>query len=105
MEQNNSWKRENESGHLDSSMMYVDLHNRYIIYVYIQIVAIVMLRIFLEELSVLIQQNCFCLLFAVCNFSLSIQLNFVSQSVLYSRAYLSDCYQFYLTSPTVFPEV
>ena len=64
---------------------------------YIRYVAIVMLGIFHEELSVLIRQNFFCLLFAVCNFILSVQLNFVVESVLYSGAYLSDCYQFYLT--------
>ena len=57
--------------------------------------------IFLEELSVLKWENCFCLLLMECNFMFSadLRLNFVGQSVLYSTAYLSDRYQNYLTRP------
>ena len=47
-------------------------------------VAIVTVGIFHEELLLLF--------FAVCNFLLSGRLNFVGQSVLYSGAYLWDCY-------------
>ena len=61
--------------------------------------AIVKVEIFLEELSVLKRENCFRLLFTVCNLMLSVQLNFVSQSVLYSAAYLLDHHKIYLTQP------
>ena len=64
---------------------------------FIRNIAIVKVEIFLEELSVLKRENCFRLLFTVCNLMLSIWLNFVSQSVLYSAAYLSYCPKIYLT--------
>ena len=64
---------------------------------FIQNIAVVKVEIFLEELSVLKCENCFHLRFTVCNFTLSVWLNFVSQSVLYSAAYLSDRHQIYLT--------
>ena len=41
--------------------------------------AIVMLGILHSENSVLKQEKCFCLLFIVCNFSLSVQLYFIIQ--------------------------
>ena len=71
---------------------------------FIRITAILKVEIFHEELSVLKRENCFCLLFMVCNFMLSVQPNFASQSVLYS---LSDCHQIYdmTRGPTVFREV
>ena len=61
----NSWKQENKSVHLDSSTMYLSLHNGYIAHVYSQCC----------DCKV---GNCFCLLFYVCNFILSVRLNFVS---------------------------
>ena len=62
-------------------------------------IAIVKVDIFLEELSVLKCENCFHLLFTVCNFMLSERLNFVSQWVRYSAAYLLDSHKSYLTWP------
>ena len=66
---------------------------------FIRYITIVKMEIFLEELSVLKRENCFRLLFTVCNFMLSVLLKFVSQSVLYSGAYLSDHHKIYLTWP------
>ena len=68
-----------------------------ILLVFIQNTAIIKEGIFLEELSVLKRENCFCLLFTVCNFMFSVRLNFVGRSVLYSSAYLSHRHQNYLT--------
>ena len=67
-----------------------------ILLVFIQNTAIIKEVIFLKELSVLKRENCFCLLFTVCNFMFSIRLNSVGQSVLYPTAYLSDRHQNYL---------
>ena len=89
------WENNKKKGHSDSSAIYPSLHNRYI--AFIQNTAIIKEGIFLEELSVLKRENCFCLLFTVCHFMFSVRLNFVGQSVLYSTAYLSDCHQNYLT--------
>ena len=49
-----------------------------------------------KELSVSKWEKCFCKCFTVCSTVLSVQRNFVSHSVLYSGAYLSDIY---LTCP------
>ena len=57
---------------------------------FFQNIAIIKVAIFIEELLVLKWENCFCLLFMVCNFMVRVWLNFVSQLVLYSVAYLSD---------------
>ena len=77
---------------------------------FIRNAAIIKVEIFHEELPVLKRENCFRFLFAVCNFMLSIRLNFVSQSVLYSGTsvrYLSDRHQIYLMTcgAMVFREV
>ena len=59
------------------------------------------MEIFLKELSVLKQENCFHRLCTVCNFMLSVWLYFVGQSILYSGANLPDM----TDGPTVFREV
>ena len=68
-----------------------------ILLVFTQNTAIIKEGIFLEELPILKRENCFCLLFTVCKFMFSVRQNVVSQSVLYSSAYLSDRHQNYLT--------
>ena len=86
-----------KNGHSDSSAIYPSLHDRYIACVYPKCCDYKGGNFFLEELSVLKRETCFCLLFTVCNFMFIVQLNFVGQSVLYSTAYLSDRHQNYLT--------
>ena len=60
---------------------------------FIQNIMITTTGIFQEELLILTRENCFYLLLIVCYLLLSVQLNFVVQSVLYSGAYLSDRHQ------------
>ena len=48
---------------------------------FIRNIVILTAGIFHKELSVLTRENCFCLLLTVCYLMLSIQLNFVTESV------------------------
>ena len=47
---------------------------------FIRNIVIIKVEIFHEELLVLKRENCFCLLFMVCNFMFNVQLNFDGQS-------------------------
>ena len=94
--ENKKKKKKKKKGHSDSSAIYSSLHNRYIACVYPKYCDYKG-GDFPRRTFGFKQENCFCLLFTICNFMFSVRLNFVGQSVLYSTAYLSDRRQNYLT--------
>ena len=81
-----------KSGNSDGSVIYPSLHSRYIAYVYPKYCEYNGWN-FPQRTFGFNTGKLFCLLLMVCYFMLSIQLNFLVQSVLYSCAYLSDSHQ------------